>query len=79
MTNRLMTNRLIPALLAVAAALSSAAPAFADYYIVRESAAGPCHIVDGKPTDSKTVVGTDRYYTDRAVAEKEMPLLCKSR
>lgn len=73
-----MTNRLIPALLAAAAALSSAAPAFADYYIVRESAAGPCHIVDSKPADSKTVVGSDRYYTDRAEAEKEMQVLCKS-
>lgn len=73
-----MTKRLIPALLTAAAALSSAAPAFADYYIMRESAAGPCHIVDTKPTDSKTIVGGDRTYTDRAVAEKEMPLLCKS-
>ena len=73
-----MTKRLIPALLAAAAALSSAAPAFADYYIVRESAAGPCHIVDSKPADGKTVVGGDRYYTDHAAAEKEMQLLCKS-
>lgn len=74
-----MTRCFMPVLLAAAAALLSAAPALADYYIVRESAAGPCHIVDNKPADSKTVVGTDRYYTDRAVAEKEMPLLCKSR
>lgn len=73
-----MTNRLIPALLAAAAALSPAAPAFADYYIVRESATGPCHIVDSKPMDSKTIVGTDRYYTDHAAAEKEMQMLCKS-
>jgi hypothetical protein len=73
-----MTNRLIPALLAAAAALASAAPASADYYILRESAAGPCHIVDSKPTDAKKVVGGDRNYTDRAAAEKEMPLLCKS-
>lgn len=73
-----MTQRFTPVLLATVAMLSSAAPAFADYYIVRESAAGPCHIVDSKPANSKTIVGTDRYYTDRAVAEKEMPLLCKS-
>jgi hypothetical protein len=73
-----MTNRLIPALLAAAAALASAAPASADYYILRESAGGPCHIVDGKPTDSKKIVGGDRNYADRAVAEKEMQLLCKS-
>ena len=73
-----MTRRFMPVLFITAAALSAAAPARADYYIVRESAAGPCHIVDSKPTDSKTVVGTDRYYSDRAMAEKEMPLLCKS-
>jgi hypothetical protein len=74
-----MTKHLIPAVLAAAAAMASAAPAFADYYIVRESAAGPCHIVDSKPADSKSIVGGDRYYTDRAAAEKEMQLLCKSR
>jgi hypothetical protein len=73
-----MTNRLIPIVLAAAAASSFAAPAFADYYIVRESAAGPCHIVDNKPMDSKTIIGSDRYYTDRTAAEKEMPMLCKS-
>ena len=73
-----MTNRLIPAVLAAAAAWSSAAPALADYYIVRESAAGPCHIVDSKPADSKTIVGGDRNYADRAAADKEMQLLCKS-
>ena len=73
-----MPQRFTPVLLVAMAMLSAAAPAFADYYIVRESAAGPCHIVDSKPADSKTIVGTDRYYTDRAVAEKEMPLLCKS-
>ncbi len=69
-----MKKRIMPVVLAAAAALPAAAPAFADYYIVRESAAGPCHIVDHKPADSKTIVGTDR-----SVAKKEMPLLCKSR
>lgn len=73
-----MSRSFLPALLAAVAALSVAAPASAEYYIVRESAAGPCHIVDSKPADSKTIIGTDRYYADRAVAEKEMPLLCKS-
>jgi hypothetical protein len=73
-----MTRRFVPVLLAAAAALSAAAPASADYYIMRESPAGPCRIVDTKPADSKSIVGGDRYYTDRAVAAKEMPLLCKS-
>lgn len=71
-------TKLTTSVIAAAAALSASAPAFANYYIVRETAAGACHIVDQKPADSKTIVGTDRYYTDRAVAEKEMPLLCKS-
>jgi hypothetical protein len=73
-----MTKHIMPVLFGAAAALSSAAPAFADFYIVRESPAGPCRIVDSKPADSKSIVGGDRSYTDRAVAEKEMPLLCKS-
>ncbi len=73
-----MKKRIVPVLLAAAAALPAAAPAYANYYIVRESPAGPCRIVDGKPADSTRIVGTDRYYTDRSVAEKEMPLLCKS-
>lgn len=73
-----MTRYFMPVLFIAAAALSAAAPARADYYIIRGSAAGPCRIVEDKPADSKTIVGTDRSYTDRAVAEKEMPLLCKS-
>jgi hypothetical protein len=73
-----MKKRFAPLLLAAASVLPATAPASADYYIVRESPAGPCRIVDNKPADSKTIVGTDRYYTDRTVAEKEMPLLCKS-
>jgi len=73
-----MTRRFMPVLFVTAAALSAAAPAWADYYIVRESAAGPCRIVDSRPADSKSIVGGDRSYADRAVAEKEMPLLCKS-
>jgi hypothetical protein len=74
-----MKKRIMSVLLAAAAALpAAAAPAYADFYIVRESPTGPCRIVDHKPADSKAIVGTDRYYTDRSVAEKEMPLLCKS-
>lgn len=73
-----MTGRFVPVLLVIATMLSTAAPASADYYIVRESAVGPCRIVDGRPADSKSIVGGDRSYSDRAVADKEMPLLCKS-
>ena len=73
-----MPRRFVPILFVIAAAFSAATPAWADYYIVRESAADPCCIVDSRPADSKSIVGGDRSYADRAVAEKEMPLLCKS-
>jgi hypothetical protein len=73
-----MTRRFMPVLLATAAAFSAAAPAWADYYILRESPAGPCRIVDDRPADGKSIVGGDRSYPDRTLAEKEMPLLCKS-
>jgi len=73
-----MTRRFMPVLLTTAAALSAAAPAWADYYILRESPAGPCRIVDDRPADGKSIVGGDRSYPDRTLAEKEMPLLCKS-
>jgi hypothetical protein len=53
-------------------------PAVAEYYIVRETAIGPCTIVDKKPEDAKTIVGGDRSYMTRAEAGKEMALLCKS-
>jgi hypothetical protein len=73
-----MTRRFMPVLLAAAAMIAAAAPAWADYYIVRESPAGPCRIVDSRPADGKSIVGGDRTYGDRAAAAKEMPLLCKS-
>jgi hypothetical protein len=73
-----MTRRFLPVLLAAAATIAAAAPGWADYYIIRESPAGPCRIVASPPADSESIVGGDRTYSDRAVAEKEMPLLCKS-
>jgi hypothetical protein len=52
-------------------------PAIAEYYIVRETAVGPCKIVESRPDDAKSIVGGDRSYATRAEAEKEIPLLCK--
>jgi hypothetical protein len=65
-------------LISAAALMVVAAPARAEYYIVRESAAAPCQIVESRPTDDDTIVGGDRKYATRAEAEKEMPLLCRS-
>jgi histidinol-phosphate/aromatic aminotransferase/cobyric acid decarboxylase-like protein len=73
-----MKRPLISALLAVGAAILTTAPTFADYYIMRESLTAPCKVVDSRPLDSKTIVGGDRTYTNRAAAEKQLPLLCKS-
>ena len=73
-----MKRPLISALLAVGTAILTAAPAFADYYIVREGLTNPCKVVDSRPLDSKTIVGGDRTYTNRPAAEKQLPLLCKS-
>jgi hypothetical protein len=71
-------KRQIFALLALAGAIASAAPAFAEYYIVREGPTGPCKIVAHRPADSKTIVGGNRSYASRAVAKRQLPLLCKS-
>ena len=73
-----MKRPLISVLLAVRAAIRTAAPAFADYYIVRKGLTNPYKVVDGRPLDGKTIVGGDRTYTNRAAAEKQLPLLCKS-
>jgi hypothetical protein len=65
-------------LVSAVAILAVATPARAEYYIVRESAAAPCQILESRPTDADTIVGGDRTYATRAEAEKEMPLLCRS-
>jgi hypothetical protein len=60
------------------AMLVIATPSMAEYYIVRESAAAPCRIVQNRPIDADTIVSGDRKYASRAEAEKEIPLLCSS-
>ena len=73
-----MKRPVISAILGIGAATLTAAPASAEYYIMREAMTGPCKVVDSQPTDSKTIVGGDRTYESRAAAEKQLPLLCKS-
>jgi hypothetical protein len=58
--------------------LAIATPSMADFYIIRESAAAPCRVVQNRPMDADTILSGDRKYATRAEAEKEMPLLCSS-
>ena len=44
------------ALAAVIAATAFAAPALADFYIVREGASGPCRVVDDTANDVRTIL-----------------------
>jgi hypothetical protein len=52
-------------------------PAFADYWIVRESPNGACRIVDVRPTDTKIVIVGNKAYKARDEAEKEMMVVCE--
>lgn len=64
----------------VVALLGAIAPAFRDYYIIREGAVGPCKVVGQRPSDTKVIVGgPGRSYASKAVAEKELPQLCRSK
>jgi hypothetical protein len=62
----------------VAALLAIATPALADFWIVRDSATGPCRIVDVKPTDTKIIVVGNKTYTVRADADKDLLVVCKA-
>jgi hypothetical protein len=57
--------------------VASAAPALADFFIVREGPTGPCRIVETRPTDTKIVVVGDKVFKVRSEAEREMAVLCK--
>lgn len=60
--------------------LNAVAPAFGDYYIVRQTPVGPCKVVGQQPADTKMIVGgAHRYYKSEAAARKELPLLCQSK
>jgi hypothetical protein len=64
------------ALAAVIAATAFAAPALADFYIVREGASGPCRVVDTRPTDMRTIVVGNKVYQVREQAESEIVRVC---
>ena len=57
--NKLLVNKR-SRLIGVAVLLAvSTTPAAAEYYIIRETAVGPCKIVDSRPAEPKTIVGGD--------------------
>ena len=69
-----MKAKLLTAAVVLAA---SAAPAFADFFIVREGPTGQCRIVETRPTDTKIIVVGDKAYKVRTEAEREMAVVCK--
>jgi hypothetical protein len=58
------------------AATTFATPVFADFFIVREGASGPCRVVDTRPTDVRTIVIGNKAYTARADAERDIATVC---
>jgi hypothetical protein len=69
-----MRTKLLAATFAIA---TFATPALADFFIVREGPAGPCRVVETRPTDTKIVVVGNKAYKVRAEAEKELTVVCK--
>jgi hypothetical protein len=64
--------------LTAAALLASCGPVFAaTFYIVREGK-GPCHVVEGHPPATVTIIGGNKTYATREQAEKDMALACKT-
>ncbi len=66
--------------IALAVALAAgilSTPAFADYWIVRDSPTAKCRIVTTKPTDTKITIVGDTVYKTREEATKEITTACK--
>lgn len=64
----------------LAAALATgilATPAFADFWIVRESPTAQCKIVTTKPSETKITIVGNTVYKTREEATKEMTTACK--
>jgi hypothetical protein len=78
MSKRNMPKRKGLAVLVAAAILASSGPVFAaTFYIVREGK-GPCHVVQGHPPATVTIIGGNKTYTTREAAEKDLALACKT-
>jgi hypothetical protein len=78
MSKRNMPKRKRLAVVVAAAILASSGPVFAaTFYIVREGK-GPCHVVEGHPPATVTIIGGNKTYTTREAAEKDLALACKT-
>jgi hypothetical protein len=62
---------------AAAAASFIAAPAHANFWIVRNSPISECKIIGTKPADTKVTVVGNKLYKTRDEASKAMAIRCK--
>jgi hypothetical protein len=61
---------------------ATAAPAFADYYVVQDATTKKCTVVAQKPTTTTTtIVGNGAVYTSQSEAENAMKTvtICQSK
>jgi len=70
-------KRMKKIILAVAVTGFIATPALADFWIVRDSPAADCKIVETKPADTKITIVGNKMYKTRDEATKEMTTVCK--
>jgi hypothetical protein len=64
-------------LVSTLAAATLSTPAFADFWIVRDSPTAQCKIVETKPADTKVTIVGNTVYTTRDEATKQMTTVCK--
>lgn len=70
-----MKTKIILAAALAAGILST--PAFADFWIVRDSPTAKCKIVTTKPSETKVTIVGNTVYKTREEATKEMTTACK--
>lgn len=70
-------KRTLSIIAAAAAVASISAPAFADFWVVRDSPAAECRVVETRPADTKITIVGNKVYKTRDEATKEMAVACK--
>jgi hypothetical protein len=63
-------------LVSTLAAATLTTPAFADFWIVRDSPTGECRIVENKPADTKVTIVGNIVYATRDEATKDITTVC---
>lgn len=64
-------------LFAAAAIGALSTPAFADFWVVRDSPTADCRIVETKPSDTKVTIVGNTVYKTREEATTQMTTVCK--